>query len=56
MRGLRARLAALPRHELRRLLIALAALTLVHSAVALWLTLTTDQDHERGGRPCQPRS
>ena len=46
MRGLRARLGALSRHRLRRLLPALAALTLAQSAFAIWITLTTDQDHE----------
>ena len=46
MRGLRVRMAALPREDLRRLLYALVALTLLHSAIALWMTIATDQDHE----------
>ena len=45
MSGLPARLSALSRDELRRLLIALAALALVQSAFTIWLTVTTDRDH-----------
>jgi signal transduction histidine kinase len=46
IRGLRARLIALQRAELRRLLIALAALALAQSALATWITVTTDRDHD----------
>ena len=46
MRGLPARMAALSTTELRRLLVALAALTLVQSAVAIWITVGTDRDHD----------
>jgi signal transduction histidine kinase len=46
VRALRARLAALPRERLRRLLLALVALTLVQTAVAVYFVLTTDQDHD----------
>jgi signal transduction histidine kinase len=42
----RARLSALSRAELRRLLTGLAALALAHSAVAVWITVTTDRDHD----------
>ena len=45
MSGLPARLSALSRDELRRLLIALAALALAQSAFTIWLTVTTDRDH-----------
>ena len=45
MRALRARLGALSNDELRRLLIALAALTVVQTAITVWLTATTDRDH-----------
>jgi signal transduction histidine kinase len=38
-------MAALPREDLRRLLMALAALTLAQTAVTIWLTITTDRDH-----------
>jgi signal transduction histidine kinase len=46
VRGLRARLAALPRDRLRRLLIALAVLTLVQASLAVYFLTTTDQDHD----------
>jgi len=39
VRDLRVRLSALPRAELRRLLVALAALTLAQSALAIWITI-----------------
>ena len=45
MRNLRARFSTFSGPELRRVLIALAALALVQSAVTIWLTLTTDRDH-----------
>ena len=45
MNALRARLGALSKDELRRLLIALAALTVVQTAITVWLTATTDRDH-----------
>ena len=41
-----ARLAALSREELGRLLVGLAALTLAHCALAIWFTLTTGQEHD----------
>jgi signal transduction histidine kinase len=44
--GLRARLAGLPREDLRRLLFGLAALTLVQAALAVYFVLTTDQEHD----------
>jgi signal transduction histidine kinase len=44
--GLHRRLAALPSAELRRLLVVLAVLTLAHSSLAVWITVTTDRDHE----------
>jgi signal transduction histidine kinase len=43
--GLRARLTALSATELRRVLSVLAALTVVHSALAIWITADTDRDH-----------
>jgi signal transduction histidine kinase len=43
---LHARLAALPRGELRRLLIALTGLTLAHAALAIWIIVSADRDHD----------
>jgi signal transduction histidine kinase len=44
--AVRARLAGLPREDLRRLLFGLAALTLVQSALAVYFVLTTDQEQD----------
>lgn len=45
MSGARARLAALSPAELRLLLVALTALTLANSGLAIWIAATSDRDH-----------